>query len=291
MSEPSEFQLEQGPPSPEAMEIARKELREIPEIVEPAIKELRALIEKDETLNYRTDDAALIIFLRPCKFYAQSAYELMVRIADFKVKYAASIGNVLPDDEKSTLIDHAILNLFKTRDQHRRRVLVANLGTKWDTKAVTSEQVFRLLYLIHVLSAMEPETQIRGSVVMLDFEGLGMKQVTQLTPSFSMRLLTFIQDAITSRLKEVHIVRQPFIFNIVWKVFTPFIKQKLRSRIHFHGTKFDKLHEMLGKSHLPADYGGDLPMLDYTSKEWYPAIKGCEDQIREWNSWGRKTDH
>lgn len=39
----------------------------------------------------------------------------------------------------------------------------------------------------------------------MDYEGLSMKQVTGLTPSFCMRLLTFIQDAMPLRLKEVRI--------------------------------------------------------------------------------------
>ena len=37
----------------------------------------------------------------------------------------------------------------------------------------------------------------------MDFDGLSMKQVLGLTPAFSMRLLSFIQDAMPLRLKEV----------------------------------------------------------------------------------------
>jgi len=48
--------------------------------------------------------------------------------------------------------------------------------------------------------------QIYGTVVLMDFDGLSMKQVMGLSPAFSMRLLTFIQDAMPLRLKEVHIV-------------------------------------------------------------------------------------
>jgi hypothetical protein len=40
---------------------------------------------------------------------------------------------------------------------------------------------------------IEPQSQICGTVVIMDFEGLGMKQVKGLTPAFSLRLLTFIQ--------------------------------------------------------------------------------------------------
>jgi len=40
----------------------------------------------------------------------------------------------------------------------------------------------------------------------MDFDGLSMKQVTGLSPSFSMRLLSFIQDALPLRLKEVILI-------------------------------------------------------------------------------------
>ena len=37
----------------------------------------------------------------------------------------------------------------------------------------------------------------------MDFDGLSMKQVRGLSPSFSMKLLSFIQEAMPLRLKEV----------------------------------------------------------------------------------------
>ncbi|BES88672.1 SEC14 [Nesidiocoris tenuis] len=288
MSIDPRYRQQTEPPSPVAVEQAKNELRETPELVQSSLAELRKLLDEDATLHFKTDDDTLLIFLRPCKFYAQSAYELMKRAADFKVKYASTIKDLMPDDEKATLLDHKIVNVLANRDQHGRRVLIANLGSCWDTKNISGDQVFRLFYMIHILAMGEPETQIRGVVVILDFDGLGMKQVAQLTPSFSMRLLSFIQEAMPLRLKEVHIVRQPFIFNVVWKVFSPFIQQKLKGRIHFHGSKYKDLHAMMGKEQLPGEYGGDLAKLDYSSKDWYPTLKACESQIREWNTWGRK---
>lgn len=103
----------------------------------------------------------------------------------------------------------------------------------WDTSKVTSDQLFRIFFLIHEAAVLEPETQVRGVVVIMDFDGLSMKQVMALSPSFSMRLLGFIQDAMPLRLKEVHMVKQPFIFKMVWKIFSPFIREKLKSRVSF----------------------------------------------------------
>lgn len=47
--------------------------------------------------------------------------------------------------------------------------------------------------MIHLAAILEPETQVRGVVVILDFDNLGMKQISAMSPAFSYKLLTFIQ--------------------------------------------------------------------------------------------------
>lgn len=71
------FTLEVGPLSDEAKILAETELRETPENVKKGIEELREYLKNDPTLTYDTDDEFLVIFLRPCKYYAKSAYELV----------------------------------------------------------------------------------------------------------------------------------------------------------------------------------------------------------------------
>lgn len=101
----------------------------------------------------------------------------------------------------------------------------------WDPKSVSNDQIFQMFYLIHLIAQLEPTTQVAGVVVMMDFDGLGMKQISSLTPASSKRLLSFIQEAMPLRLKEVHFVKQPFIFNMVWKLFKPFVQEKLNKRV------------------------------------------------------------
>lgn len=115
---------------------------------------------EDQTLYYNTDDDFLLIFLRPCKFYAKSALELMRRAADFKEKNAALLHNLLPSDERTALIEHNTVNVMKNRDHKHRRVLLVNCGKLWDPSKVTADQIFRIFYLIHELAIEEPETQV-----------------------------------------------------------------------------------------------------------------------------------
>lgn len=86
-------------------------------------------------------------------------------------------------------------------------------------------------FSVHIIAQLEKSSQINGVVVIMDFDGLSLKQVKALSPSYTKRLLTFIQDAMPLRLKEVHFVKQPFIFNMVWTLFKPFVKEKLKNRV------------------------------------------------------------
>ena len=280
------FRLESDPPGPEVLAIAEKELRETPEIKEKAIKELRELLNNDDTIYFADDDETLIAFLRPCKFYPESAYKLMKRVAEFKEKHKNLLENLLPEDEKEAFTIHDVVNVLPNRDHKGRRMLLVHCGAKWDPSKVSSDQIFRLFYLIHELALLEPVTQINGVVVIMDFDGLSLKQVSALSPAFSMKLLGFIQDAMPLRLKEVHMVKQPFIFNMVWAIFKPLIREKLKKRIFFHGSKMKSFHEHIPPSVLPKNYDGELPAINYSGKDWWPAVESAKDHVRKWSSFG-----
>lgn len=80
------FDLDTSPLSEETKKIAEQELRETPENVAKGLEELRELLKNDDTIYFKDDDETLITFLRPCKFYAKSAYEL-VRYIFFNLIY------------------------------------------------------------------------------------------------------------------------------------------------------------------------------------------------------------
>lgn len=71
------YDIDTSPPGSELLEIARRELRETPEVQEAAILELRKLVHNATDLHYRDDDDFLMIFLRPCHFYPESALKMV----------------------------------------------------------------------------------------------------------------------------------------------------------------------------------------------------------------------
>lgn len=282
----SKIRIETEPLTPELQEKAKRELRESPEVVETAIAELRTALKGQKNIYFDDDDEILLRYLRPCKFYPDSTMDLMKRIADFKEKNKALLQNLMPAQLEPILLNESLVSVLETRDQDGRRIMLHRTGKAWDPKRVTADQIFQLFYIIHQAALLEPATQVNGVVVIMDFDGLGMSQVMALSPSFSARLLSFIQDAMPLRLKEVHIVNQPFIFNMIWKIFKPLIREKLGSRLHMHGKNLKELHKFIEPKYLPAEYGGSFVQEHQDPKEWYPVFRSLDDYIAANNKYG-----
>lgn len=56
--------------------------------------------------------------------------------------------------------------------------------------------------------------------------------------------------------------------------------------MYFHKNNMDSLHKFLQPSHIPSNYGGKLPEIDYTGAQWYPCVIENLEHIKAWNSYG-----
>ncbi|KAK9878597.1 hypothetical protein WA026_022858 [Henosepilachna vigintioctopunctata] len=280
------LEVELGELKPETKEIARKELRETPDVVREAVKELRDLLKEEKDLLVPIDnDDWLIRFLRPCKFYPESAFELIKRYYNFKVKHAVHYDGLIPSKE-SNIFNANILTVFPNRDQEGRRILVIELGTKWDTKKVTLDEVFKGCVLFLELAMLEQESQVCGAVVIFDMDGLSLSQTTKFTPAFAKRIVDWLQESVPLRIKNIHIVNQPYIFKMVFALFKPFLKEKLRNRIIFHGTDRQSLHKYLDPEVLPECYGGTRTIPRVNGDQWLQLLVKCDKEYAAINSYG-----
>lgn len=84
------------------------------------------------------------------------------------------------------------------------------------------------------------------------------------------------QDSMPLRIKNIHIVNQPYIFNVVFALFKPFLREKLRSRIIFHGTDRNSLHQYMNPKYLPECYGGTVEIPRVTGPQWYQLLVKCD---------------
>ncbi|KAE8745718.1 hypothetical protein FOCC_FOCC007602 [Frankliniella occidentalis] len=217
---------------------------------EVALKELRETSENDKDIVVPMDnDAWLVRFLRPCKYYPESAYELIKRYYSFKEKHSSVYRDLLPSKER---------NIFE-----------ANMLT-WNHKKTTLDEVYKGCVLFLEAAMLEPETQVCGAVVIFDMDGLSMQQVWQFTPPFAKRIVDWLQDSVPLRVKNIHIINQPYIFNMVFALFKPFLREKLRSRC------------------LPDVYGGSVALPRISGLQWYELLLKCDKEYEAINSFGLK---
>lgn len=178
------------------------------------------------------NDAWLIRFLRPCKYYPDSALKLVKNYYNFKVKHAAIYESLKPTNEKN-IFEQNILTVLPNRDQHGRRILIVQLGKKWKHNKCSLDEIYKGCVLYLEAAMLEPTTQVAGAVVIFDMDGLSLQQTWQFTPPFAKRLVDLLQDAMPLRIKNLHIINQPYIFNMVFALFKPFLREKLKSRVSF----------------------------------------------------------
>jgi hypothetical protein len=67
--------------------------------------------------------------------------------------------------------------------------------------------------------------------VILDMDGLSLGQIVHFTPMFAAMVLEWLQDCVPVRVKGIYVTNNSYIFNIVFKIFKPFIHAKLRERV------------------------------------------------------------
>lgn len=281
-----EFEL--GPPNAEMQEVARKELRETPEVQKEAMARLRELLKAEIDLKSPLDNEAwLIRFLRPCKYYPESSLDLVKHYYNFKTKHFNIYNNLQPSKEKN-IFDQDILTVMPNRDQHGRRMLIIELGKKWKHNKCSLDEVYKGCVLYLEAAMLEQHTQIAGAVVIFDMDGLTLQQTWQFTPPFAKRIVDLLQEAMPIRLKNLHIVNQPYVFNMVFALFKPFLREKLRSRIIFHGTDRKSLHQYISPKCLPACYDGTLEIPRIKGVQWYSLLVQSDKEYEAINSYGYK---
>ncbi|VVC38573.1 Cellular retinaldehyde binding/alpha-tocopherol transport,CRAL/TRIO, N-terminal domain,CRAL-TRIO lipid [Cinara cedri] len=271
---------------------AKNELNETPERRAEALAELRKLIQEEKNLYLPTDASTelyLLAYLRVCKFYPDSAFKRVKSLYKLRQKNPKYCSDLIPSIEKN-VFEQNILTVLPLRDQHGRRIMITECGQRWKVKNCSLTEIFRGIELVMEAAILEPRTQVSGTVLLVDFIGLTINHVWQFTPNFAKLTLDWIQYSMPARLKEVHIVNQPYIFNMVFAMFKPFMQEKLRNRLFFHGYDHTSLLSYLDAKCLPTKYGGLMDIETNQGVDLWNLLCHYEDNYKVTNEFGYKKN-
>jgi len=275
--------LDSEPLSAEWQRRAQEELQEKEEWRERDIQALREMVEAEEGLMCSTSDQFLIRFLRAKKFDYEKAFKMVQRYCAMRSRDPENFEKTLPSLAKDTL-ECCLQTVLPHRDQLARRVFMFRAG-KWNPTCTTPQDIFSTNLMCLELIAREQKSQISGIVAIVDMEGFGWEHIMQLSVEYVRNVVSLVQNSFPIRFREIHIINESYMFDIIYALVKPFLSDKIKNRIRFHGTAgFSSLHRFVSPMILPRDYGGEREMFNNTQLR--EALDSAEDHFQELRTYG-----
>lgn len=249
--------------SPETLEKARLELNENPDTLHQDIQEVRDMVITRPDIGFlRTDDAFILRFLRARKFHHFEAFRLLAQYFEYRQQNLDMFKSFKATDPgiKQALKDGfpgGLANL----DHYGRKILVL-FAANWDQSRYTLVDILRAILLSLEAMIEDPELQVNGFVLIIDWSNFTFKQASKLTPSMLRLAIEGLQDSFPARFGGIHFVNQPWYIHALYTVIRPFLKEKTRKRIFLHGNNLNSLHQLIHPEILPSEFGGMLPPYD-----------------------------
>lgn len=235
---------------------ARTELNEREELVPDILEKFRVLIREVDDFQCPLEDAFLLRFLRARKFNLEKALKQLKRYYEMRQSHDELFQNLHPKALQSAL-EHKLQIVLGRRDSQGRHIFIFRAG-EWNPDKISLDDVFRCNYLVLEEMTSAIETQVHGVIAIVDFSGFSFYQARQFTPKHAQRMVQVIQDSFPCRFQEFHLVNQPYFLNVVFSLVKPFLSEKIRRRIHFHGQDMSYLHSIVKKEILPSFLGGSV---------------------------------
>ncbi|KAF7991276.1 hypothetical protein HCN44_002838 [Aphidius gifuensis] len=279
--------LELEPLTDSLKEKAKNELRETPEIVNEALAEIRKLIQDEADLIVPDNDYFLTQFLRPCKWYAKSAFALMKRYFRYFKTHPRHCDNLVPKNERAIFLSRILTPCpFFAKDGSG--ILLLQGGKMWNPQEVSVDETFRGVLLLSNMYISKPANQVNGTRCIIDLDGLTLSQVLYFKPSHAAAIVEWFQSAFPGRLKSIDIINHPYIFNMVFAIIKPFLGEKLRNRIILHGYDKEALKLCYGPESLPKEYGGELdyPLTESFGDSLYNYLCNFNEEFEELAHYG-----
>ncbi|XP_044150947.1 alpha-tocopherol transfer protein isoform X1 [Bufo gargarizans] len=177
------------------------------------------------------------------------------------------------------LISAGYHGVLRSRDAYGSRVLIYRIE-KWDPKQFTAYEVFRVSLITSELLVQETETQRNGIKAIFDLQGWRFVHALQITPNIANRIAAVMTDSFPLKVRGIHLINEPLFFYPVYSLIKPFLPEKIRQRIHLHGSCYmETLHQHFAENILPPEYGGTGPSMIDLCKEWTDHIMNCEDYL------------
>ncbi|KRT78510.1 CRAL-TRIO domain containing protein [Oryctes borbonicus] len=101
-----------------------------------------------------------------------------------------------------------------------------------DPNAVKMETLFKVnMMLADIMIQEDDQCIVGGLIIFNDVTGITLSHMTHMTPSLSKKSMTYWQNALPNRPKEMHFFNIPSFFDTVMNMIRPFMNEKMQKRV------------------------------------------------------------
>ena len=203
-----------------------------------------------------TDDGRLRTFLRGCKFSPEKVKQ--------KLDMYYTMRNAVPEfftnrdmnrPELAKIMDIVDMPPLPGLTPNGRRVVCLRAVDKGNLPDNVADGM-KLAMMIGDIRLLEEKVGVAGDVYILDASVASPVHFAKFTPALVKKFLVCVQEAYPVKLKEVHVINISPIVDTIVNFVKPFLKEKIRDRIHIH-SNLEDLYKFVPKEMLPTEYGGD----------------------------------
>ncbi|KAM7070444.1 alpha-tocopherol transfer protein isoform 2-T2 [Acridotheres tristis] len=170
--------------------------------------------------------------------------------------------------------------VLRSRDPHGSKVLIYRIG-QWDPSVFTAYDVFRVSLITSELIVKEIETQRNGVKAIFDLQGWRFAHAFQISPAVAKKIAAVLTDSFPLKVRGIHLINEPLFFHPVFALIKPFLTEKIKQRVHMHGSNYlQSLTEHFPVSILPQEYGGEEVSIEELAKEWTDFITASSDYLK-----------
>ncbi|XP_035221024.1 alpha-tocopherol transfer protein-like [Stegodyphus dumicola] len=271
--------------TPEMEKIAERELCETSLVKKESLENIKELIENEPNFHPFMDDQFLLMFLRCKKHDIQKAFDALRNFYIFKEKHSRIISNFLPSEFK-TIMDMKCFTILLSRDCNGSAVVIVRVG-QFNWKEATIEDLTATVFTIaHIINRLEA-TSVCGCVIVFDLKDFTLQMLFKyVTPKYLIFIIRCLQNCFPLRIKGMHLINEPYFFQIFFEIVKVALPKKLRERIFLHGRKLEGLHKFIPAEILPNELGGKAGPFDST--EMFNYVLRHESLLQEMNKCGFK---
>ncbi|XP_071526878.1 alpha-tocopherol transfer protein-like isoform X13 [Panulirus ornatus] len=273
--------------SEELQQRAKEEINEDPERRAQDIEHIRDWLKHQPHIKARTDDWTILRFLRGCKFSLERTKEKLDMYYTCKTLCPEWYKNRDPQDKKlRSILELGLFLPLHGLSPHGTRVVLARPALRDPNTTDMNDATQAILLMVDVLLAEDESVAITGVELVMDAGAMTFQHAAQLNPTIIKKASIIMQEGYPVRPKGLNYINTPAAFDTVFNIFKSFMKEKMKRRVHIHGSDLESLYKEVPKEVLPVEYGGTNGTIEEIKKYWLDRVDARRDWLLDDENYG-----